>query len=122
MPRKERATSTPLIRAFIGRLLWGRTPGAGEQGSEGSLQGMRGGEGCYSQGGVLYKEESGSSAVIGVHGSRSAPNWMAWAGRPPRTCLRHFFGHASTRLGMPQHARLCPTQVLGANFRRKELN
>ena len=34
----------PLIRAFIGRL------GAAEQGSEGSLRGMRGGEGFYSQG------------------------------------------------------------------------
>ena len=40
----------PLIRAFIGRSLSGRTPGAGEQGSEGSLRGMRGGEGFYSQG------------------------------------------------------------------------
>ena len=51
------------MKAFIGRSLSGRTPGAGEGGDKGSLQGMRGGESFYSQGRspsqvFPYKEES----------------------------------------------------------------
>ena len=53
--------SGPLMKAFIGRSLSGRTPG--ERGDKGSLRGMRGGGRFYSQGRCLswvfpYKEKS----------------------------------------------------------------
>ena len=106
---------------WSGPLLGGRSqaelPGAGEQGSEGSLWGMRGGEGFYSQG----------RAPIQGRKRRLSGDWCPRAPcrhligrlgcRPASgTCLRHFSGaclntprHASTCPGMPQHAQPCPT-------------
>ena len=40
----------PLVKAFIGRSLSGRTPGTGEQGGKGSLRGRKGEDRLYSYG------------------------------------------------------------------------
>ena len=63
------------MKAFIGRSLSGRTPGAGERGEKGSLRGMRGGERFYSPASVqarssLIRKKARAIAAVGVQGLR----------------------------------------------------
>ena len=99
------------MKAFIGRSLSGRTPGAGERGDEGSLRGLRGGERFYSRAGVQagsshIREKARATAAGGVQGLRVG------------TCLDQAAGGRSRKFSQPLelvcgifpgHASTCPT-------------
>ena len=99
------------MKAFIGRSLSGRTPGAGERGDKGSLRGMRGGERSYSQGQhpsrvFPYKEES--AGYSGGWCSRAPCGYLIGPGCrgsvPGSLASLRNLSVAFFR-GMPQHAR-----------------